>query len=79
MNYQLNDTVTYNKTNFVISAFLNDNNNLSEDENLNKWVLLYNANTNNQIKVNIKFISKKGDNKEDSTETTDDKLSRANF
>ncbi|WP_333661544.1 hypothetical protein [Chishuiella changwenlii] len=79
MNYQLNDTVTYNKTNFVISAFLNDNNNLSEDENLNNWVLLYNDKTKNQIKVNIKFISKNVDNKEDSTETTDDKLSRANF
>ncbi|WP_313374280.1 hypothetical protein [Chishuiella sp.] len=83
MNYQLNDTVIYNGVKFIISAFINSKGEMSilmeKEDDFYDWVLLYNKVTSTQIKVHLATVSNKEITQSNSTETTDDKLSRLNF
>lgn len=60
--FKINDKVRYNKTNFIISAFLDDKNERSFIQVDHKWVLLYHPKFSTQIIVSIHLIEKKKEN-----------------
>lgn len=80
MDYQLNDAVYYNGVEFIISAFMNDKGEISilmeKEFDSYHWVLLYNKRTSTQIKAHLGTIFKNEITESNSTETTDEILSR---
>ncbi|MFV0232813.1 hypothetical protein OBK30_07075 [Empedobacter falsenii] len=60
--FKINDKVKYNKTNFIISAFLDDKNERSLTQIDHKWVLLYQPKTSTQIVASIFHIESKKEN-----------------
>lgn len=75
MNFEINQSVKYNKKKFIISAFLDNNNTRSLEQLNNKWVLLYDIKTSNQIIVPINLIVAKKES-ENSFHNTDDILDK---
>ena len=70
-NFNINDKVVYNKTNFVISAFLDDQNKRSNTYSGQEWVLLYQPKACTQIIIQISLIQEKKEKKHSSVDTDD--------
>lgn len=69
--FKINDKVNYNKTNFVISAFLDEKNERSFIHVGQEWVLLYQPKTCTQIIAHVSFIQEKEKKKHSSIDTDD--------